>query len=66
MHGVLAFSLFGALEDSGVSGTRLASQPQPPQTERERRALAYTKMLEGQRYFSGVRGGNFMTGLRPS
>jgi len=38
--------------------TRLASQTQPAQTERERRAQAYTKLLEGQRYFSGVRSGS--------
>lgn len=38
--------------------TQLASGAQPAQTERERRAQAYAKLLEGQRYFSGVRNGN--------
>jgi tetratricopeptide (TPR) repeat protein len=44
-----------------------AAQPSPttnqlapgaPQTERERRAQAYVKLLEGQRHFSGARSGN--------
>ncbi|HEV3468782.1 MAG TPA: tetratricopeptide repeat protein [Pyrinomonadaceae bacterium] len=42
----------------GPAPTRLASGTQPAQNERERRAQAYAKLLEGQRYFSGVRSGN--------
>lgn len=38
--------------------TRLASGTQAPQTGRERRAQAYAKLLEGQRYFAGARSGN--------
>ena len=40
-----------------AAAVRPGAQPQP-QTEREKRAQAYAKLLEGQRYFSGVRSGN--------
>lgn len=44
----------------GATSARAAAPQQPtaPQSERERRAQAYAKLLEGQRYFSGVRSGN--------
>ena len=40
------------------ANARPASATQPPQNERERRAQAYAKLLEGQRHFSGARSGN--------
>jgi tetratricopeptide (TPR) repeat protein len=45
-------------QQQGGPVTRLAPTPQGPQNERERRAQAYTKLLEGQRHFSGARSGN--------
>lgn len=49
----------GSQPTQGATGAPVAAQSaQPPQSERERRAQAYAKLLEGQRYFSGVRSGN--------
>ncbi|HYE12827.1 MAG TPA: tetratricopeptide repeat protein [Pyrinomonadaceae bacterium] len=66
---LLAAPAAGARQQSGA-GERAQSQAAPaaaPQqlSERERRAKAYAKMLEGQRHFSGVRTGTLtVEGLR--
>jgi tetratricopeptide (TPR) repeat protein len=46
---------------AGANATTAGTQ-QPGQTARERRAQAYTKLLEGQRHFTGVRTGAMTVG----
>jgi tetratricopeptide (TPR) repeat protein len=53
-----------AYEFQGQSGNAVQPQSSEVLTERERRAKAYAKMLEGQRYFASMARGDVETNLK--